>query len=129
MTGTDKNRRLVTIGQIRDLVPKMARYTDPFLYYLPDILNRPEFLDVNAEKVLEFVRQALNYKKQPMVSDALTILNRMVDKEDGSLKMPAEDLFYGNYSFKYKELGSHKTPSAMILHILNRTLFVTSVGS
>jgi hypothetical protein len=128
MTQSAQDTRLNALGQIQDLVGHVNYEKDPFLYYLPELLCKPEFALIDATKMLQFVTVALKPEKPPIMIDALKILNQIVNAEDGSLQTPAPNFFYDNQNFLWKELGGHERPVDVILHMVNKVLFVASVG-
>jgi hypothetical protein len=128
MNLSDNVKRSQIIGQIRDLIPNTSSFTDPFLYYLPNLLTSAEFKNINAEKTLDFVRLAVKYEKPQIVIDALKILNQLIDPQVGTLKRPDKEFFYENNNFFWKELGGYTESPDVIMHILNKTLFVITVG-
>lgn len=128
MTNQDTSHRLNYVGQIEDLIPEHTRFTDPFLFYLPKFLTDPQFNNLNAEKALDFARIAVSYDKPEIVKDALKILNKLVDEKNGSLKPSSRDIFYENRHFTWKELGKFSANRDIIMHVLNKTLFVLTIG-
>jgi hypothetical protein len=127
MTDTDK-LKLRLLGEITDMIPNELIHDNPFLRFLPQLLVTPEFSNLNLEKVKNFTRLAIAEDKQSVVADALKILNQLIRPDDGSLKKSAPDIFYGNYHFNWKELGNNTTAPDVIRHVLNKTLFVISLG-
>lgn len=119
--------RLDYIGQVRDLVSRTSSYTDPFLYYFPDILLKPEFEHLNYQSILRFTRLALLPEKSPLIADALKILNKLVNPQDGQLLPPSRDMFYENQNFFWHELGVHTTAVDVIMHVLNKIMFVSTL--
>jgi hypothetical protein len=116
-------------GQIKDLVSQALPHNDPFLYYLPNLLAMPEFSLLHSKKLVEFVQQAVLYEKKPIIEDALRILNKLVDPNDGRLLTPTPAHYYQNYSFSWSELGNKKDVVSVINHVLNKSLFQLSLGS
>jgi len=117
------------IGQIRDTIPVTFHKSNPFLFFLADIISRPDFSDIAADKVLIFAKIAIREDKPPIVIDALKILNQLVNIDDGSFKNPDPTIFYGNGNFFWSELGHHHFATDVVSHILNKTLFRLSAGS
>lgn len=115
-------------GQIKDLISQALPYKDPFLYYLPQLLQMPEFTGLSSKKLLDFVQQAVQFDKKPVIHDALQILNRLVDPNDGRLLTPTPEHYYENYSFSWSELGNRKDVISVINHVLNKSLFQLSLG-
>jgi hypothetical protein len=116
------------IGQLRDLIAMIDMQHDPFLYYLPALLQTSELSDIDVGHAVTFTKLALKYDSAPMVKDALLILNRIVNPDDGRLLAPSPSCFSGNRSFFWNELGDHTNARDVIFHIFNKTIFFTSVG-
>lgn len=110
---------------MKDYVSWASPNTEPFLYYLPDILTRPHFEKINLDSLLTFVQHARN--ETDIMKDALKILNSMVVPNEGHLLPPSPDMFYNNTHFLWKELGSHTESIDAIMHIINKTLFSLSL--
>jgi hypothetical protein len=122
------HQRLAAVGQLRDLLAGLDYNAEPFLYHLPDLLSLPEMSRINADHAVKFAELALKHDKLPIVADALKILNRMVDPQDGHLLNPGPDFFYDNRTFFWDALGSHIQAPDVISHIFNQTVFTTSLG-
>lgn len=122
------DRKSDIIGQIHDLVNTKNPNIDPFLFHLPSLLVTPPFEHIDPAKALTFAKIALRPEAPPIVADARKILNQLINPYDGTLINSGPNIFYENRSFFWKELGGHTSPVDIILHILNKTLFVTSVG-
>lgn len=117
------------IGIIKDLVTQTTAYRDPFLYYLPVLLMDPLFVELKPERVVLFVKEALNAERKPIVAEALLILNQLVDPEDGRLLTPTPVLFYEKHFFAWRELGGRVGVVNTIMHVLNKSLFTLSLGN
>ena len=122
------SRRLEIVGHLRGLLDGRDTNSDPFLKFLPDMLENPGLVNIDPNHALKFTELALKYNKTLLIQDALKILNKIVDPEDGSLKIPGSDMFYDNRNFFWKELGDHTNAVDVILHIFNKTIFLISLG-
>jgi hypothetical protein len=124
----DKKNRHEIIGQLEDLLVGRDSYLDPFLKFLPDMLENPSLNSIDPAHAVKFAELALKYDKTPLIRDALKILNKLVDPQDGSLNIPGPDIFYENHNFFWTELGEHTSATEVILHIFNKTIFRSSLG-
>jgi hypothetical protein len=107
----------VLIDQLRDVVG--SQNDDLFLHTLPDLLETQKIPPVLAKNCYLFAQNAVNDLQHPMVSEALKILNQLIDVEDGTLLPTSSDMFISRH-FKWDELGSHKDPQSTITHIINK---------
>lgn len=124
----DPISRTQLIAQIKDLAQRLHPQTEPFLYYFPALLAKPEFSSISAEKALEFMKLGITHEQPPLIKNALAVLNKIVNHEDGSLIKPEPIFFYNNHSFMWNELSTHTDAVAVISHILNKSLFQISLG-
>jgi len=123
------NQNTEELARLKDIVIHVDRHVNPFLYYLPELLNRPELSEINPAHAVRFAELTLKHDTVPIVADALHILDKLVNPVDGSLTTtPGRDIFYDNRSFFWKELGNHTRVTDIISHIFNKTFFVISVG-
>ena len=122
------DQKLNSIGEIKDLVAQTQPHTDPFLYYLPTLLTMKDFENIHSGKLTAFVKEAVLYERKPIIRDAMNVLNKLVDPNDGTLLTPTPAHYYENYSFSWKELGERKNVIDVIMHILNKSLFQLSLG-
>jgi hypothetical protein len=120
--------RLDIIGNLKDMLAGRDIFPDPFLYYLPNLLENHQLSGIEPIHAVKFAQLALKYEKSPLMQDALKILNKLVSPEDGSLIKAAPDIFYENRNFFWKELGTYTKTTDVILHIFNRTIFLNSLG-
>lgn len=120
--------RTQAIAKLTDMVYWLKPNDQPFLYYLPQLLTTPEFSAVRPENAVAFAELALKEQSLPIIEDAKNILNRLVEPDDGSLKRIAPDIFYGNRSFFWNELGGRTKPSDVVMHIFHKTVFTISMG-
>ena len=116
-------KRLDIIDQIRDSVSSASPLTDPFLYYLPDLLVQSEFSNLHLDNILTFTQYAQNNYTSPILKDALHILNQMIQNQDGRLNPPGPQMFYNTQYFFWKELGQHTQSAEVIAHIINKAVF------
>lgn len=125
----DKPNRdnFIAIEQLKKLVARTDYRTQPFLYYLPKLLESKALAGINPQQAVLFVEIAFKHETMPYVTDAMQILNKLVSS-DGTLNQPAQDMFYDNRNFFWTELGTHKTARDVILHVFNKTIFRLSVG-
>ena len=122
------DKKNIALGKLTDLVSRLSPKTQTFLYYLPQLLNTPEFSNINPENAVKFTELALKDEQSPIIKDALKVLNRVVNIEDGSLKMFSKDMFYENNSFFWRELGEHTKTPEVIAHIFNKIIFSQLMG-
>jgi hypothetical protein len=120
-------QRLDLIDRIRDKTARASAQQNPFIYYLPEILTKPEFQEVNLSNILLFVTYFENDQYAPVVSDALHILNQLVSNNEGTILPPGPQMFYNSRNFFWKELGNHTNASHVIMHIINKTIFLLSL--
>lgn len=129
MSMTDqKLTQAKAVGHLKDLLSRVDPYTNPFLYYLPQLINNPHLNMINPDHAVKFTELALKHETSPIITDALKILNKIINPEDGSLYTPSPTMFYDNRNFFWHEMGNNKQASDVISHILNRTIFFISTG-
>jgi hypothetical protein len=116
------------LGKLKDMLIRVDPNTNPFLYYLPELLTQKQFSQIDPRHVVTFVELTLKFDKNPLVKDAILILNRLVDPIDGSLIVPSREIFYENRSFFWDELGNHTQASDVISHIFNKVIFFSNIG-
>lgn len=125
----DKNaQNAQAFAKLNDIKMNVDYHTQPFLYYLPELLTKTPLSQIDPNQAAAFAQLSTGNKSLPLVKDALLILNRLIHTEEGSLKEPARDIFYGNNSFFWSELGEHTTACDVILHVFNKTIFHLSLG-
>jgi hypothetical protein len=122
------NQKDDAVGKLYDLLTHIDVKSDPFLYYLPQLVTDPKQPEINPENAVSFTELALSHDKLPIVADALKILNSLINSTDGSLITPSRNLFYDNRSFFWDELGGHTSAIEVISHIFNNVIFQTSLG-
>jgi hypothetical protein len=115
-------------GQLRDLVGQTTPYEQPFLYYLPEYLYKKEFESISPVNLLRYAQIALTLEKKVVLSDGLRILNQLVVPGDGSIKPTSPSYFFNNNTFSWRELGGHTTIADVVSHIVNKTIFIYSLG-
>jgi hypothetical protein len=124
----DTQNRFETVGHLKDILVGVDSRSQPFLYNLPDLLFKTDLSQLNPNHAVMFSELALHHDKQPIVKDALAILNQLIDPIDGTLVKVSPACFYGNRSFFWDELGGHTDTSDVILHVFNKTIFTTNLG-
>lgn len=117
------------IGKIRDLVSITSPQKDPFLYYLPFLIEQNVLKDITPESLFKYAQIAVLQEKSEVLLDGLKILNQLVDSNDGSMRPPSPTNFFNNQSFVWSELGGHTKNVDVISHIINKTIFVSSLGN
>jgi len=125
---TAKQYSKKNLEDLKSLVLKIDNKENPFLYYLPSLLQTKPFSRFNPENALLFTTAALKYNSHPVVSDALRILNNIIQVDDGSLKQPSPHHFFNNQHFFWNELGGHTSAVDVISHVFNRTIFFLSIA-
>lgn len=113
--------------RLKALLVRVDYHTQPFLYYLPQLLTKQELSQINPDHAITFVQLAMRNEKSPLIQDALRILNKIIDPENGNLIHPGRDIFYENQSFFWNELGNHTKATDIISHIFNKTIFHESM--
>lgn len=121
-------QRAEAMGRLRDIVMHVDHRLDPFLYHLPELLDRHEFMQIPPDHAVRFAELATKHERLQVVEDAMHILNKLISAEDGGLVAPTRDMFYENRSFFWDELGSYTKTPDVISHIFNKTFFFISVG-
>jgi tetratricopeptide (TPR) repeat protein len=121
------NERSNAIERLKGLLLRIDYHTQPFLYYLPQLLTKPELSQLNPDQAITFVQLAMRNEKSPLIQDAMRILNKIVDPENGNLRQPGRDIFYENRNFFWDELGNHTKATDIISHIFNKTIFHESM--
>jgi hypothetical protein len=116
------------LGELHDLITKVDKRVNPFVYYLPEIITKSQLTGIDPNQALLFSQIALKHDRLPLVMDALKILNRLVNPDDGSLIIPTKTFFYDNRNFFWDELGNNTKTTDIISHIFNRTIFIIKVG-
>ncbi len=124
---TDTNT-LYHISRLRDLLAYTDQIQDPFLYHLPNLLGKHDFSQIDPGNAVTFCEYALKHQKEPIVMDALRVLNQLIEPTDGTLKTPSRLMFVENRNFSWKELGDFKDASSVIMHIFHKTIFFMSLG-
>jgi len=118
----------VIAGQLKDLVGQTTPYEHPFLYYLPEYLYKKEFESISPISLLHYAQIALTQEKKEVLFDGLKILNQLVVPGDGSIKPTSPSYFFNNNTFSWKELGGHTSIADVVSHIVNKTIFIYSLG-
>jgi len=103
-------------------------HTQPFLYYLPFLLAKRELASIKPEQTIRFVELALKQYPPLIVKDALNVLNKTIDPEDGSFREASRSMFYENQSFFWGDLGRNTNTVDIILHVFNKMYFEIMVG-
>jgi hypothetical protein len=124
----DRVARSQAVSRLKEIVARADNHRQPFLYYLPQLLDKPELSLIDPAHAVKFAEIARKYDALPLVKDALKILNQTVNPDDGSLREPARDIFYDNQSFFWNELGNHTKATDIISHILQKTAFIIAVS-
>jgi hypothetical protein len=114
--------------RLEQIVSETDYKTQPFLYYFPSLIKKQELQSIHPEQALRFAEIALKHDKPVIVSDALIVLNRLVNPEDGSYIRPSKNTFYGNSTFFWNHMGNNTNVTDILLHIINKTYFELSVG-
>lgn len=120
--------REATIGKLKDITSHISVAAHPFLYYLPQFLERGLLTFPNSTGLILFVEKAIVPYKDPLVEDALKILNQLVDPEDMSLITPRPSMFDDNRHFFWKEFGDFTDVQSVASHIINKVIVVLSLG-
>jgi hypothetical protein len=127
MDAQPKNREDM-LGKLKDMLIRVDPEINPFLFYLPNLLDQKQFSGIDPAQAVTFTEMTLRYDKNPLVKDAIMILNRLVNPLDGSLIAPSREIFYENRSFFWDELGNHTRASDIISHIFNKVIFFSNIG-
>lgn len=120
-------KRTRDIELLKKIVSRVDYHQDPFLYHLPELLTRPELSKISSENAIAFAQMVMKPDRIPLVEDAIHILNR-ITSDQGILLPPAQDMFYDNRSFFWKDLGIHRKASDIISHIINNVIFTANLG-
>lgn len=115
------------LGQLRDLVSGTPSYEHPFLHYLPQTVDKKEFSHLNPLHLYKFAQIALKHDQPVVVHDAMKILNQMINPHTGTLIEPTPSMFFDNSTFFWKSLGTRKSISDVITHIINKVVFSLSL--
>ncbi len=120
--------RQVAVGKIKDLTSHLGSDTQPFLYYLPRLMER-QLLDFPSYTgLVNFIEKALAPNHLPLIDDALLILNQLVEREDGTLVTPRQSMFSDNSHFFWKELGNNTDTKSVVHHVINKVALFLSLG-
>jgi hypothetical protein len=116
------------LEQLKHIVSVTDYRKEPFLFHLPSLLSNKALSSIKLEQAIQFATLALKHERPVIITDAIKILNRTINPEDGSLKQASVNLFYENQSFFWRDLGGHTEITDVILHVFNKTLFEIMVG-
>lgn len=119
--------KAIVLGQLKDKLMGVSPYRDPFLYFLPEYITRDKLKNIDTEAIMRFVNACVRHDQLPLISDALRILNQIVDPEKGDFIQPRPQFFNDNRHFFWKELGSHTTALEVIEHVFNKSCFEISL--
>jgi hypothetical protein len=116
------------VGELKDLIERVDKRINPFLYYLPEIITKPQLTGINPVQAVLFAQIALKHDQLPLVKDALKILNQLINPDDGNLVNPTKMIFYDNRNFFWDDLGNNTKTTDIISHIFNNVIFIIHVG-
>jgi hypothetical protein len=121
-------KEIHALEQLKQIVSETDKKKQPFLYFFPLLLTKTNVSTICPSQALRFAEVAIKHDRPVIVTDALTILNRIISPVDGSLLEPSKNTFFDNQSFFWDSLGSRTKATDIILHIFNKTYFEIMVG-
>jgi hypothetical protein len=121
-------RSYTDLEQLKHIVSVTDYRKEPFLFHLPTLLTHKALSSIKPEQAIRFATLALKHERPVIIHDAIKILNRTINPEDGSFKEASTNMFYENQSFFWRDLGEHTKITDIILHVFNKTLFEIMVG-
>lgn len=119
---------MAVLGRLKDLTSGTTPQSDPFLYYLPYLIERKIITSVSFSTFIPFIEELRKPQASEIVRSALRVLNQLVSSEDGHLLPVSPDAFVGNVHFKWDELGMHKNAQSVITHVINKVVWRLNLG-
>lgn len=111
---------LAYIGRLKDYASRADRTTDPFLYFMPQLFELRKLPAAILPMMVRFVEEFYKGVPSPLLQDALSILNQLVNQDDGTLVTPSPAVFNDLRYFKWPELGNHTDPVSVVIHVINK---------
>lgn len=119
---------MAVLGRLKDLTSRSSPQTDPFLYFLPYLIEQKLITSVSFSTFIPFIEELRRPHAQEIVKSALQVLNQLVSSEDGHLLPVSPETFAGNIHFKWEELGMHKNAQSVISHVINKVVWRLNLG-
>ncbi|MBI4065523.1 hypothetical protein HY409_04130 [Candidatus Gottesmanbacteria bacterium] len=94
MDQTQATIRSKELGALIDLVTDVDPVAQPFLHFLPQLLEQKILHPISLRSFVVFAQAAIKRDTDPLLRDALHILNQLIDPLDGVFTHPfASDIF------------------------------------